>query len=134
MIRRPPRSTLFPYTTLFRSVAENAERYLAVNPLIAVPYRYLLQASELTGNSSQAIEACRALLELDPPDPAETHYKMAKLLYVQGEPAARRHVLQALEEAPRYRDALTLLLEINSHNSSPQLKPGAASSVEPAPK
>src|SRR5256885_16077921 len=24
MIRRPPRSTLFPYTTLFRSVARNA--------------------------------------------------------------------------------------------------------------
>src|SRR5258707_5419025 len=24
MIRRPPRSTLFPYTTLFRSVGENA--------------------------------------------------------------------------------------------------------------
>src|SRR3712207_8547849 len=35
MIRRPPRSTLFPYTTLFRSVCANAyvqpvmERYLA---------------------------------------------------------------------------------------------------------
>src|SRR3989441_11154806 len=29
MIRRPPRSTLFPYTTLFRS------RYLASDPLIA---------------------------------------------------------------------------------------------------
>src|SRR3712207_8203663 len=26
MIRRPPRSTLFPYTTLFRSVDENAYR------------------------------------------------------------------------------------------------------------
>src|SRR5260370_29451727 len=25
MIRRPPRSTLFPYTTLFRSVAENSK-------------------------------------------------------------------------------------------------------------
>src|SRR3712207_8469030 len=25
MIRRPPRSTLFPYTTLFRSVAEDTE-------------------------------------------------------------------------------------------------------------
>src|SRR5256886_15921221 len=25
MIRRPPRSTLFPYTTLFRSVGENAD-------------------------------------------------------------------------------------------------------------
>src|SRR5476649_3035002 len=26
MIRRPPRSTLFPYTTLFRSVADQAAR------------------------------------------------------------------------------------------------------------
>src|SRR3712207_7613512 len=26
MIRRPPRSTLFPYTTLFRSPVENVER------------------------------------------------------------------------------------------------------------
>src|SRR2546422_4268028 len=26
MIRRPPRSTLFPYTTLFRSPHENSER------------------------------------------------------------------------------------------------------------
>src|SRR2546426_8154214 len=27
MIRRPPRSTLFPYTTLFRSVENDANRY-----------------------------------------------------------------------------------------------------------
>src|SRR5687768_18341835 len=26
MIRRPPRSTLFPYTTLFRSIAEQSEK------------------------------------------------------------------------------------------------------------
>src|SRR5438034_8534078 len=31
MIRRPPRSTLFPYTTLFRSVAEQPEE--AVHPV-----------------------------------------------------------------------------------------------------
>src|SRR5690349_23632804 len=29
MIRRPPRSTLFPYTTLFRSVSEEANEALA---------------------------------------------------------------------------------------------------------
>src|SRR3712207_9276250 len=44
MIRRPPRSTLFPYTTLFRSPAENAffrellvgtvEHQRAVDPMI----------------------------------------------------------------------------------------------------
>src|SRR5436190_14269183 len=32
MTRRPPRSTLFPYTTLFRSNAANG-RFLASNPL-----------------------------------------------------------------------------------------------------
>src|SRR3712207_9278897 len=30
MIRRPPRSTLFPYTTLFRSVSDKYNRYRRV--------------------------------------------------------------------------------------------------------
>src|SRR3712207_8969739 len=35
MIRRPPRSTLFPYTTLFRSV-----RFITdVRPIVSVPVR-----------------------------------------------------------------------------------------------
>src|SRR3712207_6900951 len=44
MIRRPPRSTLFPYTTLFRSdddlrevVAYAAERFVTVVPEIDMP-------------------------------------------------------------------------------------------------
>src|SRR3712207_7078150 len=32
MIRRPPRSTLFPYTTLFRSVVVPVDRYGRVDP------------------------------------------------------------------------------------------------------
>src|SRR2546430_3796613 len=32
MIRRPPRSTLFPYTTLFRSLAEDQWRLLSQPP------------------------------------------------------------------------------------------------------
>src|SRR2546428_5907042 len=39
MIRRPPRSTLFPYTTLFRSVPDDADVYLR----IAQIYRELHQ-------------------------------------------------------------------------------------------
>src|SRR3712207_9329354 len=37
MIRRPPRSTLFPYTTLFRSLLllDNFEQVLAAAPLVA---------------------------------------------------------------------------------------------------
>src|SRR5436190_6482489 len=37
MIRRPPRSTLFPYTTLFRSVS--TQQY--VEPFQASPHSYL---------------------------------------------------------------------------------------------
>src|SRR5256885_12636416 len=35
MIRRPPRSTLFPYTTLFRSVKETAQLFNAGPPVVA---------------------------------------------------------------------------------------------------
>src|SRR2546429_1328927 len=34
MIRRPPRSTLFPYTTLFRSLVEPGERELVQDPAL----------------------------------------------------------------------------------------------------
>src|SRR5689334_24240696 len=36
MIRRPPRSTLFPYTTLFRSVLEILHKPRAVEPPVAL--------------------------------------------------------------------------------------------------
>src|SRR2546426_9239671 len=40
MIRRPPRSTLFPYTTLFRSLLRRQERVIQVgNYTIPVPSR-----------------------------------------------------------------------------------------------
>src|SRR5688572_30913411 len=39
MIRRPPRSTLFPYTTLFRSQVDQAEVLHGVK--VADPYRWL---------------------------------------------------------------------------------------------
>src|SRR5690349_23868647 len=45
MIPRPPRSTLFPYTTLFRSLTERADDFPAVNvrtmPLRFYPHREL---------------------------------------------------------------------------------------------
>jgi tetratricopeptide (TPR) repeat protein len=94
------------------AVRTNAERYLAVNPLVPLPYRFLGQAAEAGGQGRVAIEAYETMLQLDPPDPAEAQYRLARLLFEAGDPTARRHVLQALEEAPRYRDALRLLMEI----------------------
>src|SRR2546430_5407886 len=74
MIRRPPRSTLFPYTTLFRSQVDlrgPAVREVAVLPRVggrpergalraAVPPRSEEHTSEL---QSQSNLVCRLLLE-----------------------------------------------------------------------
>ena len=101
----------------WHAVQENAERYLAVNPLVALPYRFLATATEQLNNSRATVESYRALLDLDPPDPAQVHVRLARALHQLGDASARCEVLQALEEAPRYREALRLLLEIDRENA-----------------
>jgi tetratricopeptide (TPR) repeat protein len=96
------------------TVLRNAERYLAVNPLVAPPYRYLAQASTELADVSTAIVALRTLLQLDVPDRADVHYQLAQLLHGRGDLVdAKRHALLALEETPRYRAALSLLLTMS---------------------
>src|SRR3712207_7954702 len=47
MIRRPPRSTLFPYTTLFRSHLPVGEREEVADDLVVLPVGVALVAREL---------------------------------------------------------------------------------------
>ena len=116
-------------------VMRNAERYLAVNPLIAPPYRYLAQAATATGDESAAVVAWRTLIQLDVPERADAHFQLARLLHHRGETAeARRHVLLALEETPRYREALSLLLEISRPGAGQPKQTGSAENAHPAKK
>ncbi len=107
-------------------VAENARRYLAVNPLVPQPHRWLARASEELGQPSEAISAYLTVLLLDPPDPAEVHFRLAKLLNTVDATAAKKHVVMALEDAPRFREAHELLLKL-----SPT---GTTDKPEPTPK
>src|SRR5256885_16059077 len=67
MIRRPPRSTLFPYTTLFRSVAARS----VASPIRAVAYEPRLSFGQMAGRSEEHTSelqspcnlVCRLLLE-----------------------------------------------------------------------
>jgi tetratricopeptide (TPR) repeat protein len=104
------------------SVTNYCERLLAINPLSAAPYRALAEAGGALGNHEMAISACRKLLALDPPDAAETHFRLATLLHQRGdsEAEARRQVLQALEDAPRFREAQRLLLDLEKNRPQPQ--------------
>lgn len=113
----------------WEGVARNARRLLAVNPLIAPPHRALAQAAEKLGERDDAIASCRALVVLDETDPADAHYRLAKLLADAGKPAeARREVLKSLEEAPRFLDAHRLLLTVIETNP-----PAASTSVSSPP-
>src|SRR5258705_3959985 len=72
MIRRPPRSTLFPYTTLFRSPAHAAPKQLAhlrmrllrVHPVVVRPRSRRMRSEEHTSElQSLRHLVCRLLLE-----------------------------------------------------------------------
>src|SRR5437588_9886646 len=65
MIRRPPRSTLFPYTTLFRSIAPLAEsRFnIAKSALKGLEYAALRSEEHTSELQSHSDLVCRLLLE-----------------------------------------------------------------------
>src|SRR5689334_25445776 len=64
MIRRPPRSTLFPYTTLFRSNIPPAPALFARRARLAGLLRVVTRSEEHTSElQSQFHLVCRLLLE-----------------------------------------------------------------------
>ena len=116
----------------WRTLAKDARRLLAVNPLIPAPYRQLARASEHLGEPDEAMTAYRAVAMLDDTDPAEVHYRLAKLLSQAGKrDEARREVLKSLDEAPRFLDAHRLLLELVEPGQD-AADPPAVKSQEPA--
>src|SRR5690348_17360906 len=76
MIRRPPRSTLFPYTTLFRSTG-----YTANPKPVQQPYPAIIYATSSEGRSEEHTSelqspvhlVCRLLLEKKKTKKTPTH-------------------------------------------------------------
>ena len=114
----------------WRMVLANAAHFTAVNPLAHTPYRLIAEAREATGDKPAAIRAYRTLLSLNPPDQPEVRYRLARVLHSTGDVGAKREVLLALEEAPRFREAHRLLLELQG--KAPNAKPEAV--VKPKSK
>src|SRR5260370_19645154 len=64
MIRRPPRSTLFPYTTLFRSPPVICNVPALLNVLAAPPLKIMPRSEEHTSELQSHLNlVCRLLLE-----------------------------------------------------------------------
>ncbi|MCA9059070.1 MAG: hypothetical protein KDA85_11240, partial [Planctomycetaceae bacterium] len=99
----------------------------AIDPFQAEAVIRTAAAAESTGNTAAAADALTTLLQLQPDDSARTHLRLAAILKTTEPNRARRHVLLALEQAPRYRQAHRLLLELGPSPSGDELP------VTPAP-
>jgi tetratricopeptide (TPR) repeat protein len=109
-------------------VRVNGLRYLAVYPMQGNVYQRLAKAFEALGRQADAIDAYRRLLLLDPGDPVEVNYRLARLLRDDDPAAAKRHLLDALADAPRFRQGHQLLLEMTATSAaaSPEVSPPSA--------
>ena len=86
-----------------------AEMYLASAPTRSLPHQSIVDACENLNKIEQATDSLRALLNLQPLDRSGLHFKLAQATQKSDQEFARRQVLMALENAPRYIDALKLL-------------------------
>jgi tetratricopeptide (TPR) repeat protein len=96
------------------AIATWARRAIGMNPFAGAHYRSLARSAEKLEQPAVAIAALETMLKLDPLNPAEIHFQVARLRQPTTPILAKRHLLLALEEAPRYRDAHRLLLELES--------------------
>lgn len=103
------------------AAAQYAQMALAVNPLLRPAHAALAEASTALNHPQEAIRSYNALLRFEATDLADVHFRLAQLSRDTGNAsAAKRHVLEAIAAAPRYRAALELLLELNDGDSEVQ--------------
>ena len=111
----------------WRQVVDNGEKYMAVFPMLSNLQWDLGRAYQELGRNKQAIKSYKRLLLLDPIDPADVYYRIGSLLENENPAEAKRYVLEALAEAPRFREAHKLLLKLVGNNQSGE----PVSSAEP---
>ncbi|NNM31281.1 MAG: tetratricopeptide repeat protein, partial [Akkermansiaceae bacterium] len=102
------------------AIEDDARRLLAINPLLRSPHRALGLAAQQQDKGPEAIRAYETLLHLDPVNPADAHYRLGQLYAGDDDARAKRHLLEALEEAPRFRAAHRLLLDLPPDEDPPR--------------
>src|SRR2546426_9678642 len=102
MIRRPPRSTLFPYTTLFRSASEPLEQ-VTTGSLEALRKYSQAQRANDAGETDRAVALLREAIALDTTF-AMAYRKLAVVLNNTG--GAPSLIVDAATRAYGHRDRL----------------------------
>ena len=91
------------------------DRLIWILPYDVPVHVRLAEVGARTGDHALEIRERRAVTQLDPPDPLDAHYQLARALASGGDTAAaRRELLTVLEQAPAFEKAQALLLELRS--------------------
>jgi tetratricopeptide (TPR) repeat protein len=97
------------------------EQLHEIQPLSADLQSMRAKVAERRNKPQTALDALVACLELNPTDRSDVHFRLATAFNSLGDKAkSKRHVLMALEESPRYVEALELfaaLCENETQNS-----------------
>ena len=72
------------------------------------------KACESLGDADGAVWALGKLSYLGPNDPVEVNFALARLLQAKDRETAKRRLLDALLEAPRFREGHKLLLQLQA--------------------
>ena len=114
-------------------VITNAARGLAINPFTERIHYCSGCAHEAKAQPALAVRSFENALRLNPANPSEVRFRLARNLKSDDPAAAKRHLLDALADSPRYREAHGMLIEIvEGRPTTPVAIPPAASPV-PAP-
>src|SRR2546426_4100708 len=112
MIRRPPRSTLFPYTTLFRSLLA-ACRTFPLKPRRRLTFEYVLLAgaNDTEQDAARLVKLMRGLrckINLIPFNefPGNPHRRPSDERVLRFQPILTRHRLEAYIRKSKGRDIL----------------------------
>lgn len=88
-------------------------RILAIQPMRPEVHSAMAAAAGSLDQHDQAVRSWQAVAALEPAHP-HAHFQLATLLRATDPERARRHVIDALAEAPRDRTAQALLLELRA--------------------
>jgi tetratricopeptide (TPR) repeat protein len=114
------------------AVLANAQRGLAINPFNQRIHYCNGCAHEALAEPELAVKSFENALLLDPANPSELRFRLARLLKTDDEAKARRYLLDSLADSPRYREAHGLLLELVEGPKVEAVEPAVPDPV-PAP-
>jgi len=100
------------------------ERLIWISPYDVDLHVKLAELASRSGDHKTALRERRAIVALNPPDPIEARYQLAKELAAAGDAAAaRRELLAVLEQAPSFEKGQTLLLELRARSGGGSSSP-----------